>query len=131
MEVRRIGLESFGEYNIKEGEPLASLEELLVPLYLHHRYQMEAAAHSLGGADYTYALRGDGQTPIEIVQGDRQIATLVLLLTTIEPEFLMLPDRVLDLIPPRAFGMNSGETFSNRTSPMLDPIGIPPVPPPN
>ncbi len=124
MEVRRIGLESFGEYNIREGEPLASLEELLVPLYLHHRYQMEAAAHSLGGADYTYALRGDGQTPIEIVPGDKQIATLVLLLSTIEPEFLMLPDRILDLIPPRAFGMNSGETFSSRTSPILDPIGM-------
>lgn len=122
IEVRRIGLESFGEDAIRPGAPLASLEEVLVPLYLHHRYQLEAAAHTLGGADYNFALRGDGQTPIEIVPGDRQRVALDAMLLTIEPEFLVLPERILQLMPPRAFGMSRGETFSGWTSPTFDPL---------
>ena len=53
MEVRRIALSQFGLENIPVGTPLSSLEEMLVPLYLHHRYQLEAAAKSIGGVDFT------------------------------------------------------------------------------
>ncbi len=124
MAVRQSGLIAFGERNIRVGEPLASLEEVLVPLYLHHRYQMESAAHSLGGADYTYALRGDGQTPLEIVPAGKQREALDLILGTLEPRFLALPEETLNLIPPRAFGMTSGEIFARRTAPTLDPLGM-------
>ncbi len=123
IEVRRIGLGAFGERALRPGEPLASLEEVLVPLYLHHRYQLEATAHSLGGADYSFALRGDGQVAIEIVPGERQRAALAAMLRTIQPEFLAIPERVLRLIPPRAFGMAGGELFTKETSPTFDPIG--------
>ncbi len=123
IEVRRIGIESFGESAVRDGEPLASLEQVFVPLYLHHRYQLEAAAHTLGGADYNFALRGDGQTPIEIVPGDRQRDALDAMLTTIDPQFLAIPERILEAIPPRAFGMRGGEVFDKATSPTLDPIG--------
>jgi hypothetical protein len=122
IEVRRIGLERFGVSAIRLGEPMAALEEVLVPLYLHHRYQVEATAHTLGGADYNFALRGDGQTPIEIVPGARQRRALDAMLLTIEPEFLAIPERILQLIPPRAFGMSSGELFAGRTSPTFDPL---------
>ena len=122
--VRRIGLVSFGERSIRVGEPMASLEEVLVPLYLHHRYQMEAAAHSIGGADYTYALRGDGQVPVAIVAPAKQRKALDLVLQSLEPGFLALPERILDLVPPRAFGMTSGEIFSRRTGRTFDPIGV-------
>jgi len=124
MAVRQSGLITFGERSIRVGEPLASLEEVLVPLYLHHRYQMESAAHSLGGVDYNYALRGDGQTPLEIVPADKQREALDLILDTLEPRFLALPEETLNLIPPRAFGMASGETFIHRTAPTLDPLGM-------
>jgi hypothetical protein len=123
IEVRRIGLESFGAPAIRVGEPLASLEEVLVPLYLHHRYQVEATTHSVGGADYNFALRGDGQTPIEIVPADRQRRALEAVLLTVEPEFLAIPERILELIPPRAFGMSDGEMFGRWTSPTFDPLG--------
>jgi hypothetical protein len=123
IEVRRIGLENFGATAIRVGEPMAAMEEVLVPLYLHHRYQVEATAHSLGGADYNFALRGDGQMTIEIVPGARQRRALDAMLLTIEPEFLAIPERILQLIPPRAFGMSSGELFGGRTSPTFDPLG--------
>ncbi len=123
IEVRRIGLERFGVSAIRPGEPMAALQQVLVPLYLHHRYQVEATAHSVGGADYNYALRGDGQKTIEIVPGSRQRRALDAVLLTIEPEFLAVPERVLQLMPPSAFGMSSGEAFEARTGPTFDPIG--------
>jgi hypothetical protein len=122
IEVRRIGMEHFGASAIRLGEPMAALQEVLVPLYLHHRYQVEATAHTLGGADYNFALRGDGQTTIEIVPGARQRRALDAMLLTIEPEFLAIPERILHLIPPRAFGMGAGELFTSRTSPTFDPL---------
>lgn len=124
IEVRRLGLQNFGPSAVRTGEPMAFLEEVLVPLYLHHRYQLEAAAHTLGGADYTYALRGDDQTPIRIVPGDAQRAALDAMLATVTPEFLALPERILRLIPPRAFGFQGGETFERRTGLTFDPLGV-------
>ena len=48
---------------------MATIEEVLVPLYLHHRYQVEAAASSLGGIYYIYAMRGDGREPVRLASG--------------------------------------------------------------
>jgi len=124
IRVREIGLAQFGDQNIPRGEPLASLEEVLVPLYLHHRYQIESALHSLGGADYNYAVRGDGQMVFRIVEPNRQRRALSLALSTLRPSFLALPERILQTIPPRAYGMAGGETFAKRTSPVFDPIGV-------
>ncbi|HKQ58632.1 MAG TPA: zinc-dependent metalloprotease, partial [Candidatus Eisenbacteria bacterium] len=47
LEVRRIALRRFGEGNITAGTPLSTLGAVLVPLYFHHRYQLEAAAKSI------------------------------------------------------------------------------------
>ena len=122
--VRRIALEDFGPAAIRPGKAMAGLEEVLVPLYLHHRYQLEVAAHSLGGYDYNYALRGDGQMVIEPVTASTQHTALDGMLRSLEADFLALPERVLEMIPPRAFGMADGETFGKRTYPTFDPLGV-------
>ncbi len=44
MRVRQIALDNFSEKKIPVGMPLATLQEVLVPMYLFHRYQVEAAA---------------------------------------------------------------------------------------
>src|SRR5438445_494948 len=112
IEVRRIALEQFGLRNLAVGEPLSSLEEKLVPLYLHHRYQLEAAAKSIGGLDYTYAVKENGAiVPPQvrrIVSPDRQRDALYAVLSTLEPSFLQISQRILDLLPPRAFGYERG-----------------------
>ena len=41
------------------------------PLYLYHRYQVEAAASAVGGMHYIYALRGDGRQPTRPGAGQR------------------------------------------------------------
>ena len=122
MQVRRAGLRAFGERSIGEREPLAALEEVFVPLYLHHRYQVEAAAKSIAGVDYSFALRGDGQTPLVPVPADRQRAALNAVLATLDPSELAVPKPILGLIPPRAFGMAAGEVFRRHTGVTFDPL---------
>ena len=123
LEVRKIALSHFGENNIPEGTPLATLDEVLVPLYLLHRYQTEAASKSLGGNEYTYALRGDGQRPTQIVAAAEQRRALKVLLTTVDAATLTLPDRILELIPPRPPAYpRTRETFPNQSGLTFDPI---------
>jgi hypothetical protein len=128
MEVRRVGLANFGLNNIREGMPLAMLEARLLPLYLHHRYQLQAAVKSIGGVYYTYAVKtANGPSPArvrETVPAARQREALDAVLETIEPDRLIIPARILELIPPRAFGYEGGTTelFTKRTEPIFDPI---------
>jgi hypothetical protein len=124
MKVRERMLARFGERNIRNDEPFSSLEDVLVPAYLIHRYQTEAASKSLGGASYTNALRGDGQKIIEIVAPAEQRRALNALLLTIKPQALTLPQHLLDLIPPPAFGFNrTREDFPRHTGLAFDPLG--------
>jgi len=58
MKVRNKALSKFGENNIRPGTPMAFLEDALVPVYLFHRYQVEAVTKLVGGMDYRYSLRG-------------------------------------------------------------------------
>lgn len=101
LQVRKLALNNFGEYNIRSGEPYANLEEVLVPIYFFHRYQVEAAVKLIGGLNYRYALRGDGQLITAPVSKVEQQKALNALLKSISAEELVLPEKILDLIPPR------------------------------
>jgi hypothetical protein len=128
IEVRRIALSQFGLRNIPMGTPLSQLEEMLVPLYLHHRYQLEAAAKSIGGLDYTYSVKEEGglvPTPTRrILPAAAQRDALKAVLSTLDPEFLEIPPRILALIPPRGnVSITSNtELFEHRTTPAFDPV---------
>jgi len=125
IDVRRIALEQFGLRNLKDGEPLSKLEEVLLPLYLHHRYQLEAAAKSIGGVDYTYAVKGDpAARPPRVVPADRQRDALAAAMTTLDSSFLEIPKRIADLIPPPSYahGDANTELFPRHTDPTFDPI---------
>src|SRR5437660_11657211 len=83
MKVRAAALKRFGENNIREGAPMATLEEVLVPLYMYHRYQVEAAAKLVGGVDYSFALRGDVLTPNKAISAAEQKRALDAVLATL------------------------------------------------
>ena len=123
IDVRRIGLESFGPRVIRRGEPLSSLETVLFPLYMHHRFQLTSAVQSLGGADYRYALRGDGQTPYTIVPAEEQRDALETALSTLTVDFLTIPERIVQMIPPPAFRRAEGVRFEGYTGLLFDPLG--------
>jgi hypothetical protein len=123
MKVRRVALDRFGETAIRRGMPLATLEEALVPLYLHHRYQAEATAKVLGGMYYTYALRGDEQVPLRPAPAGEQRKALEALLATLRPEELTLPRSVLGKIPPRPFTYDPHrELFQRYTGVAFDAV---------
>ena len=128
IEVRRIALSQFGLRNIPMSTPLAQLEEMLVPLYLHHRYQLEAAAKSIGGLDYTYSVKEEGglvPTPTRrIVPAAAQRDALNAVLSTLDPAFLEIPPRIVALIPPRGNVdvTSNTELFEHRTTPAFDPV---------
>jgi hypothetical protein len=123
MEVRRVALSRFGENVIRRGTPLATMEETLVPLYLHHRYQVEAAASAIGGMHFIYAMRGDGREAVRAVPGGEQRAALSALTGTLKPAELRLPESVVRTLPPRPSGYESTrELFPRYTGPMFDLI---------
>jgi hypothetical protein len=129
IDVRRIALTRFGLASIQNGLPLSLLEARLLPIYLLHRYQVNAAAKSVGGAAFTYAVKtAHGSSPLPalaVVSPDRQRAALGALLQTIDPEFLTLPPTLVELIPPTAYGYSTGtaERFGRHTAPIFDSIG--------
>jgi hypothetical protein len=121
--IRAAALTRFGENAIRPGAPMAQLEDTLVPLYLLHRYQTEAAIKEIGGLDYRYQLRGDGQIGPVIVAAAEQKKALKLLLRTISPEFLTLPESLLRLMPPRPPGLErTQESFPTATGLSFDPV---------
>src|SRR5882672_8254741 len=123
MQVRAAALRRFGEKNIREGAPLATIEDVLVPIYMLHRYQVEAASKLIGGMDYAFALRGDGQTATQIVAAAEQRRALAAVLATLKPEALELPESLLKIIPPRPPEYERGrEHFKIRTYPAFDAL---------
>jgi Met-zincin/Domain of unknown function (DUF5117) len=123
MQVRAAALQRFGENNIREGAPLATIEDPLVPIYLLHRYQVEAASKLIGGMDYTFALRGDGEVPTQIVAAAEQRRALAAVLATVKPPALALPEALLKIIPPRPPDYERGrEHFKMHTSPAFDAL---------
>ena len=123
LTVRAAALRRFGPDAIPDGEPLAQLEETLVPLYLLHRYQTEAAIKEIGGLNYEYNLRGDGQPTPTIVDPAQQNHALESALKTLSPQTLTLPESLLAILPPKPPGYpRTGESFPSQTGLTFDPI---------
>ena len=123
MQLRAVVLNDFSERAIQPGRPMASLEDVLVPAFLMHRYQVQAAATVLGGQSFTYAMRGDGQVPNERVAATDQRAALSAMLATLEPSALNIPERLTSLIPPRPPQSGaSRELFPRHTGYVFDPM---------
>jgi hypothetical protein len=123
MKIRRAALNRFDETVIKKDQPMATIEEALVPLYMYHRYSVEAASSAVGGLDYIYAMRGDGRTPVKPVPAEAQRAALDALAVTLKPSELAIPKNALDKIPPRPSGWaRHRELFARYTGDGFDPI---------
>ncbi|HPW61549.1 MAG TPA: zinc-dependent metalloprotease [Cyclobacteriaceae bacterium] len=123
MEVRAVALKNFGERNIKPGAPMALLEEVLVPMYFFHRYQTEATAKVVGGLNYRYALRGDGQPITELLTPQQELKAIEALLKTVQPSALALPESLLKIIPPRPLGYSRHrELLKGKTDLTFDPL---------
>ena len=123
LAVRAKALEQFGENNIRNGVPMSMLEDVLVPVYLYHRYQVEAVTKLVGGQFYNYALKGDGQVVTKTLSKEEQWNALNAVAACLDPKFLALPNKIIQLIPPRPAGYEyTRELFNRRTGLAFDPL---------
>ncbi len=121
--VREKALSQFGMQSIPAGTPMAMLEDVLVPVYFHHRYQLEAATKIVGGLNYNYALKGDGQMVTAPVTAAQQEKAMKVILECIDPSFLKLPTSITSLIPPRPAGYEfTRELFKKKTGLSFDEL---------
>jgi hypothetical protein len=121
--VREKALSQFGLQSIPAGTPMAMLEDVLVPVYFHHRYQLEAATKIVGGLNYNYALKGDGQMVTTPVTAAQQEKAMKAILECMDPSFLKLPASITSLIPPRPAGYEfTRELFKKKTGLSFDEL---------
>ena len=129
LAVRKKALSQFGINNIKTGVALSQLEEKLVPLYLFHRYQVEAAVKLIAGVDYEYETRRNGQVKgAQVIAKKVQQEAVNAIFETLKAKNLVLPESILALIPPKAYGESkSRESIIGRTGLTLDAMALPEV----
>ena len=124
LQVRSKALSKFGEDAVKNGTPLSKLEDVLVPLYNYHRYQLEAVTKLIGGMNYSYSVRGDqNQTKPTILPNAIQQKALDAAVNCLSASTLTIPENIISLIPPRPpmyYGV--GEVFNKRTGMSFDAL---------
>ncbi|MEG8053682.1 zinc-dependent metalloprotease [Sphingomonas aerolata] len=76
MAVRRIAIAQFGPGVLRSGEALSDLRRKFVPVWLLHRYDIDAVGKLVGGIDYAYAVAGDNHPAAAPVAAATQDAAL-------------------------------------------------------
>ncbi|MFS4469199.1 zinc-dependent metalloprotease [Maribacter sp. 2210JD10-5] len=126
LNVRETAINNFSIDNIKTNEPNTVLEDVFVPLYFFHRYQTEAVAKVVGGMEYNYAIKGDGQPVVSVVEKAQQQEALNSILKTLDASEIAIPKDKLDLFPPRAFGYpRTRESILGKTGVSFDALSAP------
>ena len=126
LKIRKKGIENFSADNIRTSEPYSVLEDVFVPLYFLHRYQVEAAVKIIGGLDYNYVVKGGNNENWESATLEMQKNALDAILKTLDAEVIAIPKEKLELFPPRAFGYNrSRESFKGNTGVAFDVLEAP------
>jgi hypothetical protein len=126
MQVRRVALERFGPQALRPGEAAQALKRKFVPIYLLHRYQLEAAAKLLGGVEFSYAVKGDAAMTAKVVPADQQRAALGGLLAAMAPGELDTPEAVIPLLSSGQSGDGDRqyeiEVFDGAGGPVFDSL---------
>lgn len=123
MAIRNTAIANFSIDNIRTGEPNSVLEDVFAPLYFFHRYQTEAVSKLIGGLDYNYAVKGDGQRTVYPISVASQENALKTILRTLNASEIAIPQEKLALFPPRAIGYGkTRESFKGRTGVSFDAL---------
>ena len=125
LKIREIALSNFSLDNIEQGENYSILEDRLVPIYLLHRYQLEAVVKSIGGLNYDYGVKGNIEYEVEPLSKNDQYKALEILLESISPANLKIPKSLHSILGPRTFGnYRDRESFGSQLGVTFDYLGI-------
>ncbi len=123
LAIRKKAIANFSKDNIRKNEPNSVLEDVFAPLYFFHRYQTEAVTKQVGGLDYNYAVKGDGQLTVTTLDKDSQQEALKAVLKTLDAEVIAIPEDKLSLFPPRAIGYGrTRESLKGKTGVSFDAL---------
>lgn len=121
--LRTYSLKNFGADNLTKGTPYSELEKIMVPVYLMHRYQIEAVSKIIGGVNYNYAVKGFENPENTPVSEAVQQAAMQELLNTLSPQELQIPQNALNVLLPSAKGYGrTRESLDSKTSMVFDPM---------
>jgi hypothetical protein len=88
--------------------------------YLHHRWAIDSGVRYIGGMYDNIAVKGETVAPTEIVPAAMQRDVLSLLMETIQPANLAIPERLLAELAPspdgrdiEEFNFSTGEAFDH------------------
>ena len=125
LEIRKVALNQMDLDHLKEGETYTQLEDRLVPIYLLHRYQVEAVSKLIGGLSYEYGVKGPKTYTTSFLDAAIQRNALSSFLKTLYPKILLLPKKFLSILPPRSFGNPRGrESFKSQTGVAFDHLSL-------
>ena len=125
MQIRSKALNQLSLNHIKQGAPYSDLEDLFVPIYLLHRYQVEAVVKMIGGVNYNYATKGSIPFSVEVVSPTQQRNALLEYLNALSPKALKIPSHLNKLLHPRSFSNpRTRENFLSQTGVTFDYLGI-------
>jgi len=123
LEIRKVAINNFSIDNIRSNETNSTLEDVFAPLYFFHRYQTEAVAKVVGGLNYNYTVKGDGQPSVAAVDNEIQQSALNSILKTLDADEIAIPRQKLSLFPPRAIGYEkTRESFNGKTGVSFDAL---------
>ena len=123
LEVRDLALKNIDLENLIDGEPYDRIEDILVPIYMLHRYQIESTAKAIGGVDYLYFVKNLNNDKVKFVNSKLQKESLESLLNVLNPKNLVLPNNLIDILSPRSFrNPRTRENFESNTGVTFDYI---------
>ena len=103
--VREAAIKKFDQTSIRTGRPLSELQRAFVPVWLLHRYQVEATAKLVAGLRYEYGVsgsaRGIGAQAVGAAEQDQALDALLLAL---DAERLTVPEDTRNLLSGAAAG---------------------------
>jgi hypothetical protein len=98
---RRIMLAQYGPGILRSGEPIGGLRDMrLWMTYLHHRWAIESGLGYVGGMYHNIVVKGEALPATEIVPAATQREVLGLLMETLAPANLAIPEALLAQLTP-------------------------------
>ena len=126
LAVRRVAIGGFGPAVLRQGEALSNLRRKFVPVWLLHRYAVDAAGKLVGGIDYAYAVAGDNHALPAPVAAATQLAAIDAMTATLSVDALTVPAAlVMPLSSPvngRGDAQFDQEVFRNAGAAAFDPL---------
>ncbi len=124
--LREVALNNFGAHSIKRNNPWSDLEELIIPVYYFHRFQVVAAAKWIGGVEYDYSIKRNNQAKqLTVISGEKQKTALNAILNSLTPGFLALKPGLSSILLPKAAEFErTRESLKGNTGVVFDPVAL-------